>query len=86
MYLRHRSDWRYALLLAALIMPLAIAANLCRLMLLLVLVHVEGAAVLDTPLHLATGMMMVGMVMILLAALDVAMAPVRVRLARGRAR
>lgn len=78
---RHATDWRYATLLALLILPIAILANLVRIVLLLLLVHFTGAAVLESSLHPAVGLAMFTVALAALAGLDTLLSPMRARLA-----
>ena len=55
-YLRHRLRWRRALILAVAAPPVAIAANVVRICVLMALVHGYGVQILDGPLHLLTGL------------------------------
>lgn len=77
---RHATDWRYATLLALLILPIAILANLVRIVLLLLLVHFAGAAVLDSALHPVVGLVMFTVALAVLAGVDRLLSPVRARL------
>lgn len=71
--LRHRHHLARALLLLVLVLPVAVATNLARVVLLLLLVHGDGAAVLASPLHLATGVVMVVVALAMLLAIDTAL-------------
>jgi exosortase len=51
------TDWRRRLLVLVAAAPLAIAANVLRVVLLVVLVHFRGSAILDTWVHPASGML-----------------------------
>ena len=48
-YLRHRADWRYALLLALVVPPVAVIANLVRVLILMLITHYMGDAVVICP-------------------------------------
>ena len=67
---RRGDDWGRALLLTALIVPIAILANLGRVMLLLLLVHWQGDRVLAGSLHPAIGFFMFAVALGLVVALD----------------
>ena len=54
-YLRRGSGVRYMIVLAALIIPVAIIANLVRVLALILLVHYVGPSILDTLLHPLAG-------------------------------
>jgi exosortase len=81
-YLRHRSDWRYAALLAVLVIPIAIAANLIRVIMLLLITKYLGNEVAQGMLHEAAGLSMFMVALILLIAIDAGLEPLRNRLAR----
>ncbi|MBX9881840.1 MAG: archaeosortase/exosortase family protein [Sphingomonas sp.] len=68
-YLRGARGWRMAMLMAAAV-PVAIAANVFRVLLLAVFVTHWGVWLLDTPLHPATGLAMFAVAVLLLMALD----------------
>ena len=82
-HVRHDDDWRRAALLALAIVPVALGTNLIRVILLLVAVHVWGVRVLDTPLHAATGLAMAALALVLLALIDLSIAPIARRLGGG---
>jgi exosortase/archaeosortase family protein len=50
-------SWRRRVLVLALAAPLAMVANLIRVVLLTVLVYWKGFYVLETPLHVASGLL-----------------------------
>ncbi len=79
-YLRHRADWRYAAFLSLLIIPIAIAANLLRVMILLLLTHYAGNEIAQGMLHEAAGLMMFVIALGTLAAIDVLLAPIANRI------
>lgn len=76
-YLRHRSNWRYALALALLVIPIAIAANLIRVILLLLITKFLGNEVAQGMLHEVAGLTMFVVALLLLIAVDRALDPVR---------
>ena len=55
-YLVRASSWSYALILASLIIPLAIIANVVRIIILILLTYFAGDAVAQGFLHFAAGM------------------------------
>ncbi|HEY6870872.1 MAG TPA: exosortase V [Novosphingobium sp.] len=57
-YLRHRSEPRQALLLAALAVPMAIVANLVRVLVLVLLTYHCGAAIAQSFLHELAGLLL----------------------------
>jgi exosortase len=79
-YLRHRSDWRYALVLSAMVIPIAIAANLIRVLMLLLITKYFGNAVAQGILHEAAGLSMFMIALLLLIAIDAGLEPLRRRL------
>ncbi len=83
-HVRHDDDWRYTTLLALAIVPVALATNLIRVVLLLVAVHLWGPHVLDTPLHMGTGLAMAALALAILAAIDVSLIPIARRIGRAR--
>lgn len=82
-FLRHRSDWRYSLLLAALVIPIAIAANLIRVIVLLLITKYLGNEVAQGMIHEAAGLTMFMIALLLLIGVDAALDPVRHRLGWG---
>lgn len=79
-FLRHRADWRYALLLAVLVTPIAILANLVRVLILLLITHYFGDAAAQGMLHEAAGMTTFFIALFALMGLDLALTPLRRRL------
>lgn len=67
---QRRRHWYESVVLALAIVPLAIFANLARVLLLLVLVHFHGERVLETAAHPAAGFLMFAIALALLIALD----------------
>lgn len=74
---QRRRRWRESLVLALAIVPLAILANVVRVMLLIALVHWRGEQVLDTAAHPAAGFLLFAVSLALLVALDWALPRVR---------
>ncbi len=83
-FLRHRADWRYAIVLALLVLPVAILANLIRVVILLLITHYLGDAAAQGLLHEAAGMVMFFVALLTLIAIDGLLSPVRRQLARRR--
>jgi exosortase len=79
-YLRHRSNWRYALALAMLVIPIAIAANLIRVIMLLLITKYLGNDVAQGMLHEAAGLSMFVFALVLLIVVDGLLDPVRRKL------
>ncbi len=84
-YLRHHADWRYAALLSLLVIPIAIGANLLRVIILLLVTKYLGNEVAQGILHEAAGFTMFACALLLLIACDAALAPIRRWLSRGSA-
>lgn len=85
-YLRHQSDWRYAGILAIMVIPIAIAANLIRVIMLLLITKYLGNEVAQGMLHEAAGLSMFMVALVLLIAIDAVLEPLRDRLSRRSAR
>lgn len=72
-YLLHRASWRYALLLIALILPVAVLVNLMRVVTLVLLTHYFGDAVAQGFLHMTAGMVLFALALLLVFAIDSAL-------------
>ena len=81
-HLRHQNEWRYAVLLGLLVIPIAIAANFIRVIFILLITKYLGNEVAQGMLHDATGLGMFVLALILLMAIDALLDPVRRRLSR----
>lgn len=57
-YLLHKASWRYALLLVALIIPVAIFVNILRVIALILLTYYYGDGVAQGFLHVTTGIVL----------------------------
>lgn len=57
-YLLHKASWRYALLLVALIIPVAILVNILRVIALILLTYYHGDGVAQGFLHVTTGIVL----------------------------
>lgn len=80
-YIRHASNWRYMALLIAFIMPVAILANLVRVLLLLLVTYYFGEAAGQGFVHEAAGLTMFATALFGIFAVDSLAAPLRRRLA-----
>jgi exosortase len=69
-YLKQRSSWRYSLLLTAFVIPIAIVANIVRIIILILLTYFFGDQVAQSYLHAAAGLVLFGMALLLVFALD----------------
>lgn len=84
-YLMHRASWRYALLLVAFILPIAVVVNLIRVTVLVLLTYYYGDAVAQGFLHVTAGMMLFILALLLVFALDAALRKLVNRRQRRRA-
>jgi exosortase B len=69
-YLRHNASWRYALFLVLWIIPIAIFANLVRVITLVLITHYWGEAAAQGFLHNSAGMLMFVAALLGIFALD----------------
>jgi exosortase len=74
-YMRHQADWRYALLLTVLILPVAIFTNFIRVLILILLTYHAGDAVAQGFLHNFAGLTMFTVALLTIFALDSAIEP-----------
>lgn len=74
-YVRHQAEWRYAALLVLLIVPVALIANLVRVMILILLTYHAGDAVAQGFLHNFAGIIMFAAALITIIALDSVLKP-----------
>ena len=69
-YVLHRASWRYSLLLAALILPVAVFANLLRVLALVLITYYYGDAMAQGFLHVTTGIVLFGVALLTLFGID----------------
>lgn len=69
-YMRHQADWRYALLLVFLILPVALIANFFRVLILILLTYHAGEAAAQGFLHNFAGILMFAVALITIFAAD----------------
>ncbi|TCJ34974.1 exosortase V [Parafrankia sp. BMG5.11] len=69
-YIRHQANWRYAALLSMLIVPVALAANFVRVLILILLTYHFGEAAAQGFLHNFAGIMMFAAALLFIFALD----------------
>ncbi len=69
-YLLRGSSWRYSLLLTACAVPIAIVANIIRIMTLILLTYFFGDDVAQGFLHYTAGFILFGMTLVLVFSLD----------------
>jgi exosortase len=74
-YMRHQADWRYALLLTVLILPVAIFTNFVRVLILILLTYHAGDAVAQGFLHNFAGLTMFSVALMTIFALDSVIEP-----------
>ncbi len=69
-YLMRGSSWLYSLVLVCLVIPIAIVANIIRIMILILLTYFFGDAVAQSFLHFAAGMVLFSTALALVFGLD----------------
>lgn len=69
-YIRHQADWRYALLLVFLIVPVALVANFFRVLILILLTYHAGEASAQGFLHNFAGIAMFAIALLTIFAAD----------------
>jgi len=83
-YVRHNANWRYALILMLVIVPMAILANFVRVMLIILMTYYFGDAVAQGFLHEFAGLTMFVIALLGIIGCDVLLLPLRRRLGRGQ--
>ena len=84
-YLRHEANWRYAILLVLMILPIAIFANFVRVIILILLTYHGGEAVAQGFLHNFAGLTMFAVALAAIFGLDSVLEPVWRRFMARRA-
>jgi exosortase len=74
-YLRHQANWRYALLLVFMIIPVAIIANFIRVIILILITYYSGEAAAQGFLHNFAGLTMFAFALISIFAIDSVLEP-----------
>ena len=74
-YMRHQAHWRYALFLVLLIVPVALIANFFRVLILILLTYHAGEAAAQGFLHNFAGIVMFGIALVTIFALDILLKP-----------
>lgn len=69
-YMRHQSDWRYALLLMLTVVPVAVFANFIRILILILLTYYGGEAAAQGFLHDFAGITMFMTALLTIFAID----------------
>jgi len=80
-YLLHNASWRYSLLLLAFVLPIAVAANVVRVVILVLITYYLGNEAAQGYLHDFAGIVTFVSALLLIFLLDTILAPVRRRLA-----
>ena len=75
-YLMRGSSWRYALVLVALVIPVAIIANILRIMLLILMTYGLGNEVAQGILHMTAGLILFATALLLVFGLDSLLHPI----------
>jgi exosortase/archaeosortase family protein len=78
-YLVRGSSWRYAAFLAALAVPVAIVANIVRIVILILLTYFAGDSVAQGFLHFAAGIFIFITALLLIFLLDAGLYPLMAR-------
>ncbi|MFN7173729.1 MAG: exosortase V [Thermaurantiacus tibetensis] len=81
-YLFHNASWRYALLLVALVLPIAIAANVIRVIILVLITYYLGDEMAQGYLHDTAGIVTFVSALLLIFMIDGLLTPVRRMLTR----
>ncbi|MFN7397793.1 MAG: exosortase V [Sandaracinobacter sp.] len=76
-YLMHNASWRYSALLLVLLLPIAIAANVVRLIILVLLTHYAGNEAAQGYLHDFAGIVTFVSALLLIFGIDKLLSPVR---------
>lgn len=83
-YLMRGSSWRYSIALVCFVVPIAIAANIMRIMILILLTYYFGDAVAQGFLHFTAGMVLFATALLLVFGLDTLFHTIGRRLRRVR--
>lgn len=75
-YMRHQADWRYSVLLVLFIVPVALAANFVRVLILILLTYHAGEAAAQGFLHNFAGLAMFAAALVTIFAIDWLLKPV----------
>jgi len=79
-YVRHNANWRYALILMLVILPMAILANFVRVMAIILMTYYFGDAVAQGFLHEFAGLTMFLIALLGIIGFDILLSPLRRRL------
>lgn len=83
-YILHNANWRYSLFLVLWIIPVAMLANLVRVLALVLITYYWGNAAAQGYLHSTAGLVMFATALIGIFAVDGLMTPVRKRLSKEK--
>lgn len=83
-YVMRNTNWRYSLLLLALVIPIAILANCIRVAALVLITYYFGDAAAQGFLHNFAGMVTFTSALLFIFLIDALLGPVRVRLESGK--
>ncbi|MEP2102406.1 MAG: exosortase V [Parasphingorhabdus sp.] len=75
-YIRHQADWRYAVLLSTMIIPVAIIANFIRVLILILLTYYSGEAAAQGFMHNFAGITMFMIAVLTIFAIDSVLEPI----------
>lgn len=75
-YVRHQANWRYAVLLLLLIVPVSVFANFVRIIMLIMLTYYGGEAAAQGFMHNFAGLTMFVTALLTIFALDAAIEPI----------
>lgn len=78
-YLLRRASWQYSVMLTTLVIPIAILANVVRIMVLVLLTYFMGDAVAQGFLHNAAGLFLFGTSLLMVFAVDHLLAAILLR-------
>lgn len=84
-YILHNASWRYSLFLVLWIIPVAMLANLVRVIVLVLITYHWGNAAAQGYLHSTAGLVMFATALIGIFAVDKLMTPIRIRLTKEQA-
>ncbi len=82
-YLMHNASWRYALILVTLVLPIAILANVVRVIILVLVTYYLGDEMAQGYLHDGAGLVTFVSALLLIFAIDWLLTPLRRLLTRG---
>lgn len=74
-YMRHQAEWRYSVFLVLFIVPVALIANLVRVLILILLTYHAGEAAAQGFLHNFAGLVMFTAALLAIFALDLVLKP-----------